>query len=149
MPPALRAIRGNPGHRPARPELVIPAGAPTPPEWLDGEARREWDLVTPVLAEARLATALDRAALIVHCTLWERWRMLDAIVRREGFTIKTRTGTRIHPVFKASLDVAAALRLTGAELGLSPSARSRLRAPSAPPPLSRVDLFRQRHGDRS
>ena len=51
--------------------------APHPPEWLDAEARAEWDRVTPGLEALDMLKPEDRAALAAFCETWSRllvWR---------------------------------------------------------------------------
>ncbi len=148
IPTALQVLRGNPGRRPLTTRAPeIPVAAPEPPEELSAEVRAEWTDLVPLLAEYGLVTGLDRAALVMYCELRVTWRELDRVVKREGVVITRRAGPGVHPAFKAAMETLTQLRLLGAELGLSPSARSRLRVPGPPPqPPSKVDAFRAKHG---
>jgi len=144
----LKLLRGNPGGRrldKGAPE--IPVAAPEPLDDLTAEARAEWDAIVPLLVEYGIVTLLDRAALVMYCQLRVTWRELERVVKREGVVIASRAGLGVHPAFKAAMETLTQLRLLGAELGLSPSARSRLRVPGPPPqPPSKVDAFRAKHG---
>jgi phage terminase small subunit len=71
-PTTLRLLEGNPGKRRVDPGPAPPAGPPERPEWLDAEAKAEWDRVTAVLAQMRLLSAADRAALAAYCTAYSR-----------------------------------------------------------------------------
>jgi len=84
----------------------------------------------------------------MYAEAWAHWRALNRMVTREGFTVARRAGPGVHPALKASLEVLGHLRLLGAELGLSPSARSRLRVPVRPSSSSaKLDAFLLKHGD--
>src|SRR5262245_63371262 len=131
MPTALQILRGRPGRRPLAGQTPeVPAAAPEPPEWLTEAARREWDRLIPELVKAQVVTLLDQAIVSLYCTALVRSRELDGLVTHEGFVITRGAGPGVHPCFKASLEVLAQLRLIGGEIGLSPSARARLRLPA-------------------
>jgi hypothetical protein len=67
-PTVLKLITGNPGRRPLnRREPKLRPGIPSCPPHLSPEAKREWSRVIPLLAECRLVTEVDRAALAAYC----------------------------------------------------------------------------------
>jgi P27 family predicted phage terminase small subunit len=74
MPPNLRLLNGNAGKKrlgslldeAVRPDVEIPE---CPPH-LDGEARAEWELITPHLYKLGLIARIDRAALTIYCEYW-------------------------------------------------------------------------------
>jgi P27 family predicted phage terminase small subunit len=65
----VKALRGNPGRRPLNlDEGVHPAVCiPDPPDWLNAEARAEWDRVTDELVELGLVAEIDLASLATYC----------------------------------------------------------------------------------
>jgi len=115
---------------------------------LDEKIRAAWDALVPRLVEHGIVTALDQGALAMYCSLWVTWRELERVVARDGFTIPRRAGPAIHPALKGSMEVLTQLRLLGAELGLSPAARSRLRLPlRTPAPSLKVQRFLAEHSN--
>ncbi len=85
----LKLLAGNPGRRP----LLNPNEAKLPrvelplcPKHLTGEGRKEWRRTGRRLAELRIMTDIDRAALAIYCTVWSRYvdaeRQLEKARRR-------------------------------------------------------------------
>ena len=74
--------------------------------FLGTEGRREWNRITKLMASAKVIGELDRTVLTQYCQLWEQF-----LEEPKEFTAAQHTQ----------------LRLCAVELGLTPSARSRLR----------------------
>jgi phage terminase small subunit len=66
-PDKLRLLRGNPSKTPPRWQVKARPVAPTPPTWLDREARAEWRRVTPELERLGLLSHIDRGMLTLYC----------------------------------------------------------------------------------
>jgi P27 family predicted phage terminase small subunit len=128
---AQKRLEGNPGKRalnerePQPPGLDASFDAP-PPE-LEGRpvALTEWARLVPMLRRCRQITEADRSALIAVCLEWARY--LDATSKVTAMVITTQTG---YPMPNPYLSIATKA-LTGctrlwAELGLTPSSRSRV-----------------------
>jgi P27 family predicted phage terminase small subunit len=130
LPSSLKKMRGTfRRDRVARNELDVPEGTPDMPNWLDKEARAEWQRVVPILQELRVLTLLDRGLLANYCAAW--WLCVQAtrLYVREGLAPKAKRGSKMarpHPMVKVATEARAqALRLA-AEFGLTPSSRSRV-----------------------
>jgi P27 family predicted phage terminase small subunit len=126
-----------------RPELALP---PVPAE-LDDDARLEWDRVMPDLYRAGLMTRLDRAVLAAYCSAHGRWARAERALRKlgdegaDGLLIKTAKGNVIqNPLVGIANKAAADMVRFAAELGMTPSARSRVSAPS-PPALDPAEKY--------
>jgi phage terminase small subunit len=103
----FQKCRGNP--KEPQPELGIPQA----PEYLQGEARAEWDRVTVHLGNTRVLALQDRTLLAAFCATHGRFvEMLQA-------------GQDISPGFLAQY------RLLGEAFGLSPAARAKVHAGKA------------------
>lgn len=129
-PTRLKLIAGNPGRRPLNPaEPQIPASVPEPPPNLSAAALAEWHRLAPALARAGILTAFDRAALGGYCAAWGSFVDAEEALRSGGAVI---TGYRGSPVVNPHCRVRdRALELMArfaAELGLTPSSRSRIHA---------------------
>ena len=53
-----------------------PPGVPTPPIDLEGEAKKHWDEVVPILINMGVATSVDSHALTQMCHWWAEWKKL-------------------------------------------------------------------------
>jgi len=148
-PQAVLAARGSWRANVAQDDLV-PAPEPgigDPPDWLDEEARQAWsDLSMRLLAMNVLGT-IDWHALALYCQLWSRWRKAEDFVARHGdsYVVKDDRGevrgVRLYPQVKLAGQLAEQLTRLGRELGLSPSARTRVRTIPMPRGPSKLDKF--------
>lgn len=137
-PTHLKLVTGNPGRRPVnKAEAKVPVRDLTAPEHLGDDALEEWNRVAADLVKSGLVTTVDRSALAVYCAAVGRWiqaeRVLAEMAKKdpvsEGLLIKTKAGNVVmNPLVgirnKAKADVLRA----AAELGITPSARSRVQA---------------------
>lgn len=113
---------------------------PVAPEWLDGEAKAEFDRLVGELSKSYLVTPLDAISLASYCRVYAMWREADKQVQEQGLTFTADNGNvRCHPAAKLALSLFEAMRRMGAEYGFTPSARSRLTAPK--PANEEVDEF--------
>ena len=129
QPDNVRRLRGNPGRRnpPGPPRAV--AASPSPPSWLDPEAKAEWRRITPELARLRVISALDRAALAVYCDAWSRWVQARKLLEASGLIVKGRNrggGDVKSPAWTVYAQAAGLVASAARELGLSPASRMRL-----------------------
>jgi P27 family predicted phage terminase small subunit len=142
-PTALKLLQGNAGHRAlnaAEPKPV--EQAPPCPRYIrdDPEAAKEWKRLTPILLRMRVLTEADATVLASLClTHSHLLRNLDAMRKLNqgksgiaGMVLQTKTGylaaNQIYLNVTAAID--QELKLCR-ELGLTPSARSRIQTAGA------------------
>ena len=133
-PTKLKLVTGNPGRRPlndreATPRTVIP----DPPDMLKDEALAEWRRITVLLAEVGLIAKLDRAVIAGYCQAWARWVECERQLVNTGLIIKAPNGFPMYsPYLTAANKALDQVRQLSEQIGLSGSARSRIRASDAP-----------------
>lgn len=137
-PTHLKLIAGNPGKRALnKAEAKVPLAIPEPPPELSAEARQEWDQMSLRLLAAGLLTAIDKAVLVGYCQAYGRWRQAERVLaemaKRDqltlGLMIKTTNGNAIpNPMLGTANKAMSDMIRYGLELGMSPAARSRVRA---------------------
>lgn len=129
-PTKLRIIQGNPGKRPLNENEPQPKlGIPPCPNFLTKPARAEWKRITPLLAEVGLLTHIDRAALAAYCQAWGRWVETEQLLRKTGTLVKSPNGYPMpHPLLAIANKAMMQMRSLLLEFGMSPSARSRMKA---------------------
>jgi len=135
IPAAVKIARGT--FRASRGAgIVAPAGDMSAPKWLCNEesaAYREILAVAPV----GLFRPLDIPALCRHCALQvafdmarEEWLGHVEGPKADGESAVVARGARgslvTHPALGTMCDLQTALRLSGAELGLTPGAREKI-----------------------
>lgn len=129
QPTSLKVIRGNPGRRPLNEsEPDHPAiESDCPDDLVDPVARAEWDRVTPQLIQCGQVTTMDRATLIGYCLKYAQWKALEAEARNHPFIVKSPNGYPIpNPALGMANKVFSLMLKAAAELGITPSSRSRV-----------------------
>ena len=131
IPTVFKIAAGNPGKRPLnmkepKPRRVIPKC----PEFLDEEARLQWRRTAKLLANSRIITELDAAALAAYCQTWSRWVWAEKNLQKFGPVILSPD--KKYPVHSPYLSIAnkAMEQMVKmlAEFGMTPSSRSRIAA---------------------
>ena len=143
-PTVLKLIEGNPGKRRLNDrEPVPPDGMPDPPDFLDAEARAEWDRTSKVLADMGLLTKADRSALAAYCVAYSRWVQAEAQVAKYGTIVKSpEKGFPMKSPYLTVADQALeAMRKLMVEFGLTPSSRSRIRIPDGGQAADEFEAF--------
>lgn len=134
-------LSGNAAHkrintREPTPPPIAPSTLDTPPLEIanNAAARREWIRLAPMLRVARQITEADRAALLALCIEWSRY--LEATRRAHPrILIASKSKYKMpNPWLSIQKSALAACLKLWPELGLTPSARSRVvQVPDAPP----------------
>ena len=130
-PTKLKILRGNPGCRPLnRQEPQIVGEMPPCPEQLDDLARTEWERAIVILRQSGIITPGDLAILTSYCAAFGM--LLDTLekLKTEGsIVIGAKGEPKQSPYFRMAESSAALVHKLAAELGLTPSSRSRLTVP--------------------
>jgi len=137
-PSHLKLVAGNPGKRSlnaAEPKHAL--SIPTPPAELSDDAKIEWGRVAERLYRAGTLSDVDRSALAAYCQAYGRWiqaeralaRMAAADPETGGLLVETSNGNAIqNPLVGIANKAAADMVRYAAEFGMTPSARSRIKA---------------------
>lgn len=133
-PTALKLLQGNPGKRPLNDaEPTFPIDEVIAPTWLNAAAKREWRRLLPSLREQGLFTVADVAEFAGYCQSYAEVGELTRFLRKNGRTFTTSTGyTGPVPEVAMRERALARMHLFGASFGLSPSARTRIKAQPKP-----------------
>jgi len=124
-PSLLKKLEGNPGRRRNEREPQ-PTGPIQKPDFVTGEAEREWDRAIGAMPDG-LYTSADGPVLAVYCVAWVLFRNALAQVAREGMTAVGSQGQKLpHPGLAIAAKQAEIILRAADRLGMSPSARSRL-----------------------
>jgi P27 family predicted phage terminase small subunit len=134
-PTHLRAVEGNRGkrsletHEPEPP--VIDGDAPA---YLVGPALEMWHRLLPLLVKHVALSELDKPKLEMYCASYGRYRGAMMALSADGvitttYTARGRNGTQIktRPEYHQMLEEVRLMHSLGAEMGLSPAARARLK----------------------
>jgi P27 family predicted phage terminase small subunit len=151
----LKLARGNPGKRPINLNEPKPKrGAPKCPSWLDAAAKKAWREIVPELDRIGVLTIVDRHILENYCRTWSRWRAAEDFISRHGeaFPIKDDAGKvkyiQQFPQVAITRHLLSALTKMQQELGLTPSARSRIHIEGNNEPNDKLSELLDRHRRR-
>lgn len=144
-PTALKLVTGNPGKRPLNAdEPRPPAGLPGCPPHLDQKGKTLWRELAGHLAELG-AAQVDAKGLEQLCSVYATIRDCDRAIKAGGLTYESQTelGSIIRPRPEVAIRAAAwrEFRALLVEFGLTPSSRSRLRAPARDSEDEALDNF--------
>ena len=109
---------------------------PKRPEWIDKYANSAWQALVPKLVELGVVTKLDRNLLTRYCQTWSRWRQAEEHIQKHGDVItlyqedekgnKMVVDIKDNPKLKIAKTLSDQLLKMEVQLGLTPSARSRI-----------------------
>src|SRR5688572_2686915 len=147
-PTALKMLAGNPGkralnHAEPKPRLVLPK----PPEHLSDDEKLKWKIAVRELYPLGLITTIDKDALAMYCVIFVRWMKAEKIVREKGEIIKTAAGNIIqNPYLSIANRALDQLNKLGAEFGMTPSSRTRVKVDGVADPSHELEkmLFGKR-----
>ena len=144
VPTALRKLRGNPSKRPLPKNEAQPRqGIPSCPRHIQGEGRKEWRRTAKELADCGLLTFVDRAALAAYCQAWARWVQAEDVLRKAGVLTKTPNGMLVQsPMLAIANRAMDQMRAFLGEFGMTPAARTRIKAEPKPPEEDPLDALR-------
>jgi P27 family predicted phage terminase small subunit len=119
-----------------RPRKAVPAaksptpkpveGVPNPPSWLSCPAKAEWRRAAAQLAERKVLTTGDLAALETFCSAKGRLVIAEGILAKEGLVVAAANGVPTkHPAVAIVNEASSIIKTLGAALGLTPASRRR------------------------
>lgn len=147
-PTRLKLIEGNVGKRPINGrEPQLPSARPTCPSHLSPSAKTEWKRLATLLHKVGLLTQIDRTVLATYCQAYGRWVEAERKLATSPPLLKTPAGyVQVSPWITISNKQVELMTRLMAELGLSPSARSRLavQVPTGPKPWEFGEEYERR-----
>lgn len=152
-PTALKELQGNPGKRALNASEPKPEGTPRCPQWLTGEARKEWKRVAAALVKAKVVTQVDRAVLAAYCQSYAQWMEAEEKLKlseEEGGSpvIENTKGNLVaNPWVGVGQRAKMDMLKFASELGMTPSARTRLKVEKVEKPKTLAEaLFESVYG---
>lgn len=144
----MRMITGNPSGRPFNKDepMPLPLDLTCPTELDDPVAQVEWARGIVPAIELGQITAADRTLAIAHCELWATWRSQLAAASLQPHVIAA--GVNKYPMPNPARVMAnktlVLLAKVDAELGLSPTSRTRVQVKGRLAPGNPLDKFLSR-----
>ena len=129
-PLALHALEGTfRKSRHGESLIAINPTMPPMPDHLDAQAQTEWHRITAEMYAAGTLAKIDAQTIAAYCCTVSRWMTAELELQKTGLVIRTQSNEiRANPYVKIAQDSLAMLRQFAIELGISPSARTRLKA---------------------
>ena len=127
-PTALKVLEGNPGKRPINGrEPKPPSSQPTCPSHLSPTAKAEWKRLAGTLNRIGLLTQVDRTTLAAYCQAYGKWVEAERRLAETPTLLKLPSGyIQVSPWVTISNKQLELMAKYMAELGITPSSRSRL-----------------------
>lgn len=127
-PTAMKVLEGNPGKRPLNAhEPVPPRGNIECPDWLEDEAKREWERLAPSLEAMGVLTTADLTAFAGYCQAYARWREAEEFISQHGSIFQTPSGyVQQVPQVSIAQQNLRIMQSFCSEFGLTPATRSRI-----------------------
>jgi len=101
--------------------VVLPSIAPTPPEWLNDIARKEFCRVVEELKEANILTKVDTTMLAAYCQTYSQYFELTQKLCIQGYIMENG---RENPLCKVMARILTQMTRLAQQFGLSPRGRS-------------------------
>ncbi len=132
-PTALKVLEGNPGKRKLNTREPKPLHkAPPCPKWLNADAKKEWRRLANKLEKLGVLTELDLGVFATYCDAFSRWKQAEEFLEERGLFYITPSGyPQQFPQVAISQNYAKLMNRCAEQLGLTPSARSRIIAGEA------------------
>lgn len=134
-PTHLKLVTGNPGKRAINSaEPKVSRSRPSAPGHMSDKARETWGYVTGLLDRMGILTEVDALALEMLCEAYADFLAASATLRELGsdyYETTNQSGStmyRAHPALAKKQDADRRIRGWLAEFGMTPSARSRVKA---------------------
>jgi P27 family predicted phage terminase small subunit len=134
-PTHLKLVKGNPGKRPINESEPKPRRErPSAPAHVSDKARETWGYVTAMLDSMGVLTKADVVALEMLCEAYADYLSARAELKAFGknyYETVNQTGGvmhRAHPAVAVMQDADRRIKAWLAEFGMTPSARSRVKA---------------------
>lgn len=132
-PTALRILDGDRNKKRINTdEPRARVGLPVCPDEVSNDVRQVWDYTLRELSIMGIAYAADRDALLCFCEAVVTHRRACAVLAQTAILVKGLHGNMVrNPALQIQRDAAAVIRAFAQEFGLTPSARSTIRAQEA------------------
>lgn len=112
----------------------VPTSVPPPPVWLPPPAKAHYRKVGRQLVDVGVLTVLDGTVLSQHAASWWRWQEAERHLLANGAVVPGQNGVAMpSPWVKIGRDAYVEVLRTAVELGLTPSARGRVKTPDVTP----------------
>ena len=126
-PASLVVLEGNPGRRPVKPPIEVPAAEGIePPGELPAGARRFWGVLAPVLQRVGLLTEADMPSLADLCMCLHRLQQAEQRIEADGLVVQGLHGPIQHPAVAIAKHYRSAAQAWAKHFGLTPLARGAL-----------------------
>lgn len=130
-PTASLKLRGSWRGETRENEPEAPVSAPRCPECLEGAAKAEWKRIVPSLVARMTLSKDDLAALTVYCRAWGDFVGISQELAQNYVLTDERGRKSVNPLIATLYNVSDRLLKASDRFGLSPAAKTRVRAVAA------------------
>jgi len=129
-PPHLKLGNAN-GPKEKIPEAITIGGRPDrlpqPPDYLNEDGKRFWEIAVPALHDLNVLDIVDRPTLEMAATAYERFHQARRVLQVHGVLTRRPSGEIVpHPAVRIEREAQATFLRFAEQFGLTASARARL-----------------------
>ena len=127
-PTAIKELEGNPGKRQLNSKEPKPdKKAPKCPDWLEDDAKAEWNRLSEQMERLGILTEVDMAAFAGYCQSYARWKAAEEFISKNGAIVKTPSGYwQQVPQVSIAQQYLKDMQKFCEQFGLTPASRSRI-----------------------
>lgn len=106
-------------------------GVPSPPDWLDADAKKEYRRAADeIAATGNTLQQVDFAVLCAYAQAYADMARLSKRIRKEGEVVEGASGPIANPLIRSRALALQTIRTTSQKLGFSPADRGRVQVAS-------------------
>ncbi|MES2789973.1 MAG: phage terminase small subunit P27 family [Planctomycetota bacterium] len=147
-PTKTKRLEGNPGKRKLNTaEPTPPNVAPPCPKFLIGESLNEWKRIIPLLEEMDLLAKADLGTISTYCQSYGQFFDAQQKLNTQELTIFSCGQILPNPLIAIVRNAQKSMMTAANQLGLTPSARSRIHIEKVERPSDTAKDFAAKRGD--
>lgn len=133
-PTTLKILHGERPQRVNQDEPRPILRRPKPPKYLNAVALEEWEEILPDIEATGVLSVVDGRALALYCESYSRLVAARADIDKEGVIASSEAGApKTNPAVVVAERASVHMLRCLSEFGLTPAARSRVKAPAEGP----------------
>lgn len=150
-PTAIKKLEGNPGKRPLNDKEPKPEKkAPECPDWLEEDAKEEWNRLARQMEQLGTLTEVDMASFAGYCQAYARWKEAEEFISKHGSIVKTPSGYwQQVPQVSIAQRYLKIMNRHCEQFGLTPSSRSRLTVDNSVEETDEMELLLLKGGSKN
>lgn len=151
LPTALHVLNGNSSkidlEERKQNEPKFSSTLPACPEWLNDDAKKEWERLLPELEMSGMLRKVDMAVFAGYCDNYAMWKKASGIIEKDGLTVETlQGGLKAHPATAIRDKALEKMKSFAIEFGFTPASRCRVTVPEDEKEVDPMEALLKKRG---